>query len=260
MEISPKYIMSLIEQIEKTIWSEFQTYKKVESYIKRWHTDNGWRNWNDYEENFAIFRKEEDKIDLNKTLDGIDGDTLIRIAIDLGIETPGFLPVLSEIKNVLKDDYRRAYESFDKAIKQIEEDPDLAIGMANSTLESIIKHILENDDIKTECRVKDTLWDLCASLLKEFQMFPNGEMLPEVKTIWSSLMSIAQVIETLRSTKTRAHGKTKKEYLVDDPMYAYFVINSISTVGLFLINFYEKKYNKKVEVQEEQRTVMDVPF
>ena len=73
-------------------------------------------------------------------------------------------------------------------------------------------------------------------------------------------MAISNHIETLRSTKTSAHWKTKKDYLIDDPLYAYFVVNSVSTVGLFLINFYEKKYNKKVEINEEKRKIMDVPF
>jgi len=45
------------------------------------------------------------------------------------------------------------------------------------------------------------------------------------------------------------------DYTVDDPLYAHFVINTVSTVGLFLLNFYEKKY--KVE---ENNADDEIPF
>jgi len=257
MDISPKYLMSLIKEIEIALWDLFpeSKYKNVKNYIKKWSIEKH-DNWSGISHNFIPYYKNDGNIDLYETLHWMDGELLLKIAVDLGVETPDFIPISSEIKNVLKWDYKRAYESFDKAIKQIEEDPDLAISMANSTLESIIKHILENADITTKYNPKDTLGKLCESLLKEFQMFPNSDLPSEVKTIGSSLISVANHIETLRSTKTRAHGKAKKDYLIDDPLYAYFIINSVSTVGLFLINFYEKKYSKKVETPPE----INIPF
>lgn len=233
--------MKLINQIEAAIWDNFSSYKNVKNYIKKWHfSDN-------YYENFTIiFRDANNKeIDLSETLHNIDGETLIKIAIDLGIETPDYIPAVPVIKNVLKTGgYSMAFNTFQKAMKQVEEDSDLAVGSANSALESIIKHILENDDILMKYNKKNTLYDLGQCILKEFSLFPNNKIPEEIRNIGSGLLNITQNIEKLRSEKTTVHGKTKRDYIITDPLYAYFIINAISTLGLFLINFYENKYNK----------------
>ena len=41
-DISPKYLMKLIAQIEKTLWDMFREskYKNVKHYIKKWHKHN----------------------------------------------------------------------------------------------------------------------------------------------------------------------------------------------------------------------------
>lgn len=55
--------------------------------------------------------------------------------------------------------------------------------------------------------------------------------------------------------------KTDTDYIIDDPLYAYFIVNSVSSIGLFLISFYEKKYPKQTE-QEQETTFEpdDLPF
>lgn len=257
--ISPKYIMSLIDIVDKAIWTEFSSYKKVLLYIARWHEDD-WNFW----ENFRIVFKNnwpKEEIDLSLTLHNMPWDLVIKIAIDLWIETPDFIPTVTLFKNDLKENYKTAFNSFDKALKQVEENPDLAVGLANSTLESIIKHILKDKNITTKADNKKTLYDLTCEILKEFKMFPNKEIQEEIKCIWSSLLNISQNIEKLRSEKTAFHWKTSEDYLINDPLYAYFIVNSVSTVGLFLMAFYKKKYLKTVEkVQEEEIGIEDIPF
>ena len=72
------------------------------------------------------------------------GSDLLRIAIDLGVDTPDFIPSIPAFKNEMKSSYKTAYDTFAKAFKQVEEDPNTAIGLANSALESIIKEILKD--------------------------------------------------------------------------------------------------------------------
>lgn len=251
--------MKLITEIEAAIWAEFGSYKNVKNYIKKWYKHSDEQDISDWE-NFHIYENNA-KIDLNETLHGVDSETILKIAVDLGLETPDIIASVPVIKNVLKNNYSTAATSFEKALKNVEENPSLAIGLANSTLESIIKHILENDDIKIENNKKNTLYDLTQNILKEFSLYPNTEMPAEIRDIGSGLLKVIQGVEKLRSEKTEFHGKTKDDYVITDPLYAYFIINTVTTIGLFLISYYKSKYNK-VREEEEQNDVNldDIPF
>lgn len=255
-KISPKYQMQLIDTIDKTIWNTFSSYQKVEFYVKKWHQNNGeWGNY--YEENFSIIKKEQDKIDLIPTLHSMNGELLLKIAIDLGIETPDFIPAVPTFRNEIKVNYSNASNSFEKAFKDIEEHPDIAVGLANSALESIIKEILRNETIKNKVDSKKTLYDLTSAILKEFEIFPNANMPIEIKTIGSALLSINKSIEQLRSEKTKFHANND---LINDSTYGYFIINSVATVGLFLISFYRKNFdiiNANFDVIEDD---IEIPF
>ena len=70
------------------------------------------------------------------------------------------------------------------------------------------------------------------------------------------MLSANQAIEKLRSEKTNFHGKTAEDFLIEDTLYAYFIANSVTTVGLFLHQFYKTKYPKpEPEIEED-----DLPF
>lgn len=247
--------MKLIGQIEAKLWENYKSYKNVEFYISKWQIYFDQGQWN-----FDIYHS-GDNIDLKKTLHGVDSQTLIKIANDLGIETPGFIPLIPVIKNVLESNYSSAYDSFEKAVKQIEENPDVAVGLANSTLESIIKHILTDERVKTKWDKKNTLYKLTCCLLQEFRLFPNSKIPVEIKNIGSSLLTIAQNIEQLRSNKTILHGKLKDDYIINDPLFAYFVINVVSSVGLFLVNYYGVVMPIKTQVIDGSAVnPEDIPF
>lgn len=188
----------------------------------------------------------------------MDGTTLLKIAIDLGVDTPDFIPSIPTFKNELKSEYKTAYDTFSKAYKQIEADPSLAVGLANSALESIIKEILKDDRISSKTTGGETLYKLTSIILKEFNL-TNDEHPKEIKTIASSLLAINQTIEKLRSEKTDFHGKTEDDYLINDTVYTYFIINSVATVGLFLNSYYKTKFPKPQPTQVVQE-IDDLPF
>ncbi len=247
--------MKLISEIEKAIWAEYSSYKNVLLYIKKWHiVENDWNNdW----ENFSIIQQQNKTIDLLQTLHNIDSETLLKIAIDLGVDTPDFIPSIPTFRNKIKSEYKTASATFEKAFRQIEIHPEIAVGLANSALESIIKEIFKDERIKTKPKSGKTLYDLTSELLKEFQLFPDSDMPKEIKTIGSSLLSINQSIEKLRSEKTTMHGKTSEEYIIHDSLYAYFIVNSVATVGLFLNSFYKKKLP---ESKLDNKMDDDMPF
>ncbi|MGD1007875.1 MAG: abortive infection family protein [Ignavibacteriaceae bacterium] len=256
--ISPAYQMQLIEKIEKEIWAKFSSPINIRFYIDKWYvSDNGGYN---YYENFNIAEKENGDINLTKTLHNIDGETLLKIAIDLGIETPNFIPSIPIFRNDIKSSYETASLTFETAFRQIEEHPDIAIGLANSSLESILKEILKNESISIKQNTNKTLYELTTDILKAFQLYPNSEMPVEIKTIGSSLISVAQSIEKLRSGKTNFHGKAPDEYIINDSLYTYFAFNSIVTIGLFLDAYYKKKFPEDNSTKQEETENDDLPF
>jgi len=265
MKISPRYLMTLIEKVEKTLWDEWDSskYKNVLNYIEKWHESDNWNY-----QNFCIYFRDEKntEIDLNRTLHKMDGELLLKIAVDLGLETPNFIPSIPLIKNDLNGSYENAHASFEEATKNIEENPDTSIDRANSTLESIIKHILEDERITLKWNKKNSLYKLTQDLIKALQIDHGQDISQEIRNIGSSLLTISQNIEDLRSSKTKAHGRGPKDKIINEKMCAYFVVNSVATVGLFLKSLYQEKYlpvvpenNEKI-VYESDIKPEDLPF
>lgn len=57
------------------------------------------------------------------------------------------------------------------------------------------------------------------------------------------------------------HGKTDNTYLVEESLYAVFIVNIVATIGLFLINFYELKYkNIILNDEDEWISAENIPF
>lgn len=245
MDISAVYRMELIEKLDKTIWSKYSSYKKVEQYVKLNQT-----LYDDFgNANFDIVYV-NNNIQLLDTLGNIaqsDSELLIKMAIDLGIETPDFIPSIPTFRNKLKDDYKNASTSFEKAFQNIEKNPADAVGNANSVLESIIKEILSDIRFTHISVVSNaTSKKLVQEILKVFQLNPDSHELPsQMKSISSSFITVAKAIEDLRSDNTLFHGQDSEKYLISEPLYAYFVVNACATVGLFLIDLYEKKFPKE---------------
>jgi len=247
-------MLQLIHGIESAIWKEFSSYKDVEGYIKRWHEENG----NDGG-NFRIVCKDDGNVDLSSTLRGIQDDELLfKIAVDMGIEIPGLIYSIPEIKGILSSGYETAAATFENAMKKVYDEPATSVCCANSALESIIKHICQDDSI-TSCNPNDTLYDLTQHILKEFRYYPCKDMEREIRNIGSSLLKVVQNIEAMRSKHAdTSHGRTSDEYIIDDELYAKFVLNAVTTVGLFLLNFYEKKclLNQANQLSSDE----DIPF
>lgn len=255
--ISPRYQMSIVQNINDRLFELYKSYEDVANYLDKWHIVYDCYGDN---ENFYFYFKDEErkKLDVKKTLHHIDGETLLKIAIDLGVETPDYIPSIPVFKNELKSSYETASQTFEKAFKNVEEDPSLAVGLANSALESIIKEILKDDRIDVEWNEKDTLSNLIKSICKAFKLTTDSEMPNEIKTISSSLLNACKAIDDLRSDKTIFHGKMDSNYVLTEPLYAYFIVNAVSTVGLFLLNFYKLRFPQIVKPVIED--IDDLPF
>ena len=80
--------MNLIQNINDKLFELYKGYEDVSRYMSKWI-----EYYDSFEnQNFYIRYKdnEQKKIDVKETLHSIDGETLLKIAIDLGVETPDF--------------------------------------------------------------------------------------------------------------------------------------------------------------------------
>lgn len=237
--ISPKHRVRIISQIAEKLTSEFRDSNELYIYFR------GWQQYAKFEIKHPAFPFMTKDVDVYETLSIVDIELLIKIALDLGIDVPGVIPSIPIFRNTIKAEYPTTDATFAKAYKDVETDPDAAIGFANSALESLIKEILKDKRISVEWKETDTLYSLAGSLLDEFKLKPKANMPKEIKTIGSSLLAISSGIEKLRSDKTLFHGKTEGDYIVSDSTYAYLIFNSVCTVGMFIKSFYDEHYPKR---------------
>lgn len=258
---SPKQIFNIIDEIDKKIWEEYKSYQKVKAYIERWQEpvwdagNTGWNGYNGY--NFDIVFKHKEDINLIATLNKMDDELLFKIAVDLGLKIPNIIYAVPEIISFTSSDYNDVNLIFEEAFKKIYQDPSHSIVLANSALETVIKRICQDPKI-SDIKGHKTLYKLTQHILKEFKFFPNQTEDECIRNIGSSLLNLAKNIEDIRSNCTKeAHGRLAEDYIIDDELYSTLFVNTASTLGLFLLNFYEKKYKKIIQ---ESSLEDEIPF
>lgn len=235
-KISPKFKIDLVERIEEALWLQFRSYSRVLAYLREWHEEK-YSNGFEWSENFSIIFKDSEhtQIDVLQTLSSMDGELVIKIALDLGLETPDFIPSIPTFRNEIKDHYKNASEVFEKAYGEVEKDPSLAIGLANSALESLLKDVcisMNLDGYKEHM----TLNDLVKMVMKQFSE-DNPDFPEEIRKFSNNICSATKCIEDIRSDKTSFHGKSSGCKIIDNPAYAYFIVNAVATIGLFVSNY-----------------------
>ena len=258
MSLSPSYKMELIQEIKSIVWERYRTYAMVQIFMENFYTDSFDIFGSPCKDKIAIEKDQQGHIDLDRTLNNIPEDVLFSVAIECGIAVPMILPAFPTFKRKLTEwEYGSSslINNFNKAYQLVYEEPDQSIALAYSTLESLIKHILESKKIPgIQYNSKATLPDLMGEILKGYQFFPKAGIQNNIRNIGSSLLKIAREIEDLRSDKTFAHGKGQKDYIVNNRLYSVFIVNNIISVGLFLISFFDEKYSAKGD------EVDDCPF
>ena len=257
--ISPKYKMQLVSEVTDSIWGRYHSYAKARTFIEMFQ-HNEYDSDGVYSgQNFEIVKKVGAEIDLLRTLARMPDDIFFSIAVESGVSIPMIIPAFPTFKRDLSKlelGTGVLINNFEKAYKLVYEDPAQSIALANSTLESIIKHILESGKIpNVTYNKRDTLKELAQKILKGFGFFPTSTLPKNIRNIGSSLLKLTNEIEELRSDATFTHGKGKSDYIIDNSLYSVFIINSIITVGLFLLAFFEQKYLGQHDIQSDVEEV-----
>lgn len=255
-KISPLYMQRLKIRVESALWDLFDEskYRQVEEYVRRWHEYDG-----NFRENFSVYEK-DGHIDLGRTLAKMPNNILIKMAADIGIETPGLLPCIPMMKNILGETNANAYANFERAVRDVYVYPDQSVALAASTLEGVFKAIIQNAD--PDASVGNlSLSKLTSKVVKELVGTCDPSTPQEVKALAAQLRGLGSTIDNLRSDKSTAHGKAPGEYVVDDSLWAETVVNVSATLGIFLWRLYERRTGREAEPSGQVPVYCgDIPF
>jgi hypothetical protein len=253
--------MNLLKQIEETIWimTGSSKYKWVENYMHKWDPYEYDWNGNLMGGKFEIYYKQEgqDVIDLNKTLHRIkDDDLIIKIALDLNITIPQFIPAVKEFEVKLEEfTYTKVRTQFQKACKDVFDNPSNSVTLAYTTLESLIEHIAEGKDISLIGTLPKKVGIVLNSMNEEVEQ----ELIPFVKT----LTNLTTQLEDLRSKKATGHGTNSTIKLIDNIESATFIVNASASIGLLLIDLLlklESQIQGNLIINSEIMELEEIPF
>lgn len=239
--VSPLYMQRLKNQVEEALWNLFDKskYRQVEEYVRRWHENDSFLG------NFCVYTK-DDHIDLGSTLAGMPNDILVRMAADIGVETPGLLPCIPVMKNILSQNNTNAYANFERAVRDVYDQPDQSVALAASTLEGVFKTIIQNVE-PDDSMGNASLTKLTSKVVKDLVDTCDPSAPQEIKTLASQLRSLGNSIDSLRSDKSTAHGKAPGGYVVDDALWAETVVNCTATLGILLWRLFERHQPQQAE-------------
>lgn len=128
---------------------------------------------------------------------------------------------------------------WDKAIARRNTDPEGAITMARTLLETVTKRILD------ECGVvyseKDDLPKLYAKTSAVLNLAPNQHTEEPIKAILGGATNLVHGIGTLRNRLSDSHGRGGKLPVRPSPRHASLAVNTAGAVSAFLVETHLEK-------------------
>lgn len=127
-----------------------------------------------------------------------------------------------------------------KAIARRNTDPEGAITVARTLLETVTKRIL--DESEEPYSNKDDLPKLYASTAKVLNLAPNQHTEEPIKAILGGAMNLVNGIGTLRNRLSDSHGRGGKLPVKPSPRHASLAVNTAGAIATFLVEtFLERK-------------------
>jgi len=186
------------------------------------------------------------RVYVKELLTAVDDRIILQIANELGLEAPKSenLGAFKLAELLDGSAYTHAKKDFDAAIHDIDLRPDIAIGMASTTLESICKAIL--DSFGGPYPDDESLQPLQKAVFEKLKLSPDGQADPDIKRILGGLINVGAGIGTLRTRYSSFHGKGAKQYRLGK-RHARLAVNSLATIGLFLLETYQEQLDRQNE-------------
>jgi len=129
-----------------------------------------------------------------------------------------------------------------KAIARRNTDPEGAITVARTLLETVIKRIL--DECGETYSDKDDLPKLYANAAKVLNLAPNQHTEEPIKAILGGAMSLVNGIGTLRNRLSDSHGRGGKFPVRPSPRHASLAVNTAGALATFLVETHQEKQQK----------------
>lgn len=120
-----------------------------------------------------------------------------------------------------------------KALERRLSDPEGAITVARTLLETVCKRVL--DDLSISYDDKDDLPKLYGNVAKALNLAPSQHAEDAIKAILGGAMSVVNGIGTLRNKLSDAHGRGSKVPVRPSPRHASLAVNMAGTVAVFIV-------------------------
>ena len=120
-----------------------------------------------------------------------------------------------------------------KALDRRTSDPEGAITVARTLLETICKRVL--DDLGEAYSERDDLPKLYGKVAKALNLAPNQHAEEAIKAILGGAMTVVNGIGTLRNKLSDAHGRGGKLPVRPSPRHASLAVNMAGTVAVFIV-------------------------
>lgn len=138
-------------------------------------------------------------------------------------------------------DTEQVHIAWQKALERRNHDPEAAITMARTLIESVCKHILDEAGISHS--ENDDLPKLYHETAKQLNLAPEQHQEEVFKQILGGCKSVIQGLGTLRNRLSDAHGKGKQA-IKPSPRHAALAVNLAGSMAAFLVATWEERLSK----------------
>lgn len=151
-------------------------------------------------------------------------------------------------------DFDTVSHEIDRALKDVEDDPEDSVTAACSLIEAVCRSILL--ELSLELPAKKDIDGLVRAVQEPLDLSPGRSNLPEeveadVRQVLSGLTSVAKGVGALRTHAGDAHGRERGRKRIDARI-ARLALHAASALALFLIETWERKEQRVLPQHERQ--------
>ncbi|WP_254843911.1 abortive infection family protein [Virgibacillus dokdonensis] len=130
------------------------------------------------------------------------------------------------------------FNYWNKALERKENDPEGAITISRTLVESVLKHILDERNIDYSSNA--SLHEIYRLVAEDLKLSPEQHDVKIFKKILGGCSSIVNGLGNLRNIHGDAHGKGKVQYYRPSTRHAELAVNLAGSMALFLMQTHQE--------------------